>query len=301
MKKQLLASNNFKGISADNFIESRFLRDANVVRIEVLNKVKALTMLPDDTHVTVDMAASYYEVPDFHIRTTINRHRDELTKDGLKTLRGEELKEFKEIIAIHNVSLNAKANLLIIPRRALLRIGMLLRDSEVAKQVRSYLLNVEQITRKEAPQITRKALMQLLKERDQELKQLKTDYLVLYKINQVLAPKAEIYDHFMGEENSYSMDEVAKILKVEHMGRNKLFSMLRDNGILLKDDQRNVPLQKYIDAGYFVVVLTKWEVWDYWKERLVTMTIPVTRVLPKGINFIRQLLLQSGYRFNIAN
>ena len=59
--------------------------------------------------------------------------------DGYKVLSK---KEFENL---HNVSFKiSNRGLGIFPRRSVLRIGMLLRDSVVAKLVRSYLLNVEQ-------------------------------------------------------------------------------------------------------------------------------------------------------------
>ncbi len=99
-------------------------------------------MLPDHLHVTTEMGAEYYEVDKMVIRLVVHRHRDELKSDGMKVLRGDELQRFKK--ELQNVTLKARSKLTILPRRAVLRIGMLLRDSEVAKKVHSYLLNVEQ-------------------------------------------------------------------------------------------------------------------------------------------------------------
>ena len=103
-----------------------------------------LSLLPDDIHVTVEMAISYYEVS---IEAVITRHRLELEYDGLVILTGFGLREFISKLQIAT-SFHPRLNrLTIIPRRAVLRIGMLLRDSEVAKTVRSYLLNLEGLGR----------------------------------------------------------------------------------------------------------------------------------------------------------
>ena len=56
------------------------------------------------------------------------------------------------------LSSKTQRSLRLIPRRAILRIGMLLRDSHVAKTVRSYLLNVEEEARVEAPQVVARAV-----------------------------------------------------------------------------------------------------------------------------------------------
>lgn len=149
-------------IKSDALLESRTLRESLADRTEVLDRVKKLTMLPDDLHVTVEMAASYYEVGREAIKSVIKDHRDELENDGMKVLSGDELRSFKDLT---NVGSQARS-LTIIPRRALLRIGMLLRDSAVARQVREYLLNVEEIARKDAPVVIDEATkLQLQKQR----------------------------------------------------------------------------------------------------------------------------------------
>ncbi len=120
--------------------ESRTLREQHADRVEVLVKVKALTTLPGDTHVTVEMAASFYEVPADAIEWHIRRDRDELAGDGLEVLTGPRLSAFKAESGYRSRA----GSLTLITRRALLRLGMLLRDSDVAKQVRTHLLDVEQ-------------------------------------------------------------------------------------------------------------------------------------------------------------
>ena len=149
-------------IKSDALLESKTLRESVINRTDVLDKVKKLTTLPDDLHVSIDMAAAYYEVGKEAINSLIKDNREELESDGLKVLRGSELMSFKDMGVIGK---NTSA-FTIIPRRALLRIGMLLRDSAVARQVREYLLNVEEIARRETPAIIDEATkLQLQKQR----------------------------------------------------------------------------------------------------------------------------------------
>jgi len=149
-------------IKSDALLESKTLRESVINRTEVLDRVKKLTMLPDDLHVTIEMAANYYEVHNDAIESVIRDHKDELTSDGMQVLKGERLSAFKTETGFSSRA----ASLTIIPRRALLRIGMLLRDSLVARQVREYLLNVEEIARKDAPAIIDEATkLQLQKQR----------------------------------------------------------------------------------------------------------------------------------------
>jgi len=95
-----------------------------------------------------------------------------------------------------------------------------------------------------------------------------------------LKPKAEMHDLFLSGENIQPMGIVAKAVG---LGRNKLFDFLRQKGILMGD---NVPYQRYIDAGYFVV-----------KEKPVTMgslvsNKPQTFVTAKGVDYIGKLLTE---------
>lgn len=121
-------------------IESKTLRESVIDRTDVLDKVKKLAMLPDDMNVSIDMAAEYYEVSRKAIDSCILDNREELEGDGLTVLRGSELFSLKEEGFIGKTA----SAFTVIPRRAVLRIGMLLRDSTIAQTVRSYLLDAEQ-------------------------------------------------------------------------------------------------------------------------------------------------------------
>lgn len=130
-------------------IESRTLRDEHVFKEEVLLKVKAIPELPGSIEITTDMAAAYYDVPTATIRTALGRNREEFNEYGeVRVLKGASLKQFKS--ELQDESLFKGVNsLTVFNRRGLLRLGMLLTDSEVAKSVRHYLLNVEQGSPKE--------------------------------------------------------------------------------------------------------------------------------------------------------
>ncbi|MTI84274.1 MAG: hypothetical protein FH756_10285 [Firmicutes bacterium] len=94
-------------------------------------------MLPDDVHVTVDIAAEYYGVQKQTIKNLIFDHMAEMVFDGMQVLRGADLKEFKARF-LEETNLENKykfaPSLTLLPRQAVLRIGMLFRDSEVARR-----------------------------------------------------------------------------------------------------------------------------------------------------------------------
>jgi hypothetical protein len=77
--------------------------------------------------------AEFYEVPIKTIETVLQRNREEFDSDGLKVLRGKELKSVTFIVKVTNKA----RNLIIWNPRATLRLGYLLRDSPIAKAVRT--------------------------------------------------------------------------------------------------------------------------------------------------------------------
>lgn len=86
----------------------------------------------------------------------VKDNREELLEDGLVNASGQETKEIlakssknfanvRGYFVCDGIKFNHRNNLLF-PRRAILRVGMLLRDTEVAKEVRTQLLNIEEKT-----------------------------------------------------------------------------------------------------------------------------------------------------------
>ncbi|MFC8348735.1 restriction endonuclease [Streptomyces sp. NPDC057280] len=112
-------------------------------RTDVLDRVKALSLLPDGMHVATAMVAAYFEVTVKTLESLVEDHREELAANGYQVLTGTRLALFKRASGIQSRS---KA-LALFSRRAVLNVAMLLRDSEVARQVRVYLLDMEYLAR----------------------------------------------------------------------------------------------------------------------------------------------------------
>lgn len=130
-----------------DLVVNQELRQNMVERVEVLEQVKEILTLGTTDFVTVELAANYYEVEKTVIEKVIQRHKDEINSDGFRVYKSKELKEILETVGNtkngQNVSFKIPPRgLRLIPKRALLRIGMLLRDSEIAKEVRSKLLDI---------------------------------------------------------------------------------------------------------------------------------------------------------------
>ncbi|WP_328673857.1 restriction endonuclease [Streptomyces sp. NBC_00322] len=124
-------------------LESKSLRTSVATHTEVLDRVKTLSLLSDGMHVTTAMVAAYFQVGVKAIESLVLDHREELEANGYRVLTGTELTSFKEVSGIQSRS----RALALYSRRAVLNIAMLLRDSEVARQVRTYLLDMEYMAR----------------------------------------------------------------------------------------------------------------------------------------------------------
>ena len=100
-------------------------------------------------------------------------------------------------------------------------------------------------------------------------------------------PKLLFYEQAMASKTNKTMMIVAKELKISG-GRNKLFSFLRSEGILMSGKgKQNIPRQQFIDAKYFEVII---------KLKIINgevVDIPVTLVTPKGMDYILKRLEKS--------
>jgi len=100
-------------------------------------------------------------------------------------------------------------------------------------------------------------------------------------------PKLLFYEQAMASKTNKTMMIVAKGLKISG-GRNKLFSFLRSEGILMSGKgKQNIPRQQFIDAKYFEVII---------KLKIINgevVDIPVTLVTPKGMDYIFKRLEKS--------
>ena len=144
--------------SNDNVISDRSIRDKCVGHYEVLERVKELLLLPGRELMSIEQVADYYEVSIDHIKSLYGLNREEIDGDGTEMIpRGfyngsvinptsVEQKQTSvtytfengQIVTINNRGLKAFS------KRAVLRIGMILQQSSIAKEVRTQLLNIEE-------------------------------------------------------------------------------------------------------------------------------------------------------------
>jgi len=133
-------------LSQEIFVESKTARDnqlsatSNQEADNILNKVKQIffAVWEGSGWLTLKQVAEFYEVSEDAVDANLKRHRDEFDLDGVKLVRGEELEFVRDIMSLTNKTRSAN----LFPPRAVMRMGFILRDSEIAKQVRNIALDM---------------------------------------------------------------------------------------------------------------------------------------------------------------
>lgn len=138
-----------------DLLQRKEAREDCISRVEVLDKVGELLLLPNTEYATTKQVAEYYGVGVRAITSLVFDNKDEVVSDGYKVMKGKELentntipfKEFTKNRANYKFTMEDGSILSVggggvglFPKRAILRIGMLLTESEVAKEVRKLLL-----------------------------------------------------------------------------------------------------------------------------------------------------------------
>lgn len=154
-------------MNENELLEKKDLREKVIGRTEILDKVGELLLLPNTEYGTTEQVADYYKVTTRCIEELISEHKEELISDGFGLRKAD---DFITELNFGNKVIKQRGKFLVqiskdkalsfaprgvnlFPKRAILRIGMLLRDSEVAKEVRTRLLDIIQDTEKQSPEI----------------------------------------------------------------------------------------------------------------------------------------------------
>lgn len=145
-------------ITADSFLDNKELREEAKARTEVLDKVKQLFLIPEMECMTSKQVADYFEVELTTIQQQYQRNQDEFDGDGVfikkpsdfstSKLTSSQFRKIEQQRTALVITLNNNTELIIpnrgircFPKRAILRMGMLLRDSRIAREIRTQLLN----------------------------------------------------------------------------------------------------------------------------------------------------------------
>lgn len=258
-------------------------RDALADHVDVLDKVKALTLLPGDAFATTDLVAGYYEVDADVIRQIVVRNRDEIDADGYRVVSRSVFES--DIASLSKLDPRART-ISIFPRRAILRVGMLLRDSRIAKAVRDCLLDAERAERRpvDVSTIDRSMLARWVIEAEDRAKAAEAHVALL-------EPPARAWASLADAAGDYSLRDAAQILSRDHgveTGQNRLMDTLRDWGWV---DRKDIPYQRVVDLGY---VRARPRTYEQTRTNVRVLAKPQIRVTAKGLEKILARLTEAS-------
>lgn len=232
-------------------LESKEIREKLSERIEVLDKVKELLLLPIGQYATTELVAQYYESDTKTIQKQVERNYDEFESDGYNVYSREEVKNLLsdnmsvktkrggfDILNSENIIIFSGSNkgVALWTPRSILRLGMLLRDSKIAKEVRTQLLNVNEAAKEKDEEIVtqhideEKQLLINIAIANNPMDQMVAVnnyklYMERYKID------AEKYKTIYNSDKLYTTTDVAKDLGMSAVKLNKI---LKDKNIIYK-------------------------------------------------------------------
>ena len=154
--------NNKSNINIEDLTNKNAIQTRNklIGRTEVLEKVKRLLLIPTMEVMTTKMVADYFEVEHNAIKKCYQRNKEEFAQDGvIKKTISDFNNLFNERVTLYpsyqknatHISLQYNDNYIVtipncgvlcFPKRAVLRMGMLLTESEIAREIRTQLLNI---------------------------------------------------------------------------------------------------------------------------------------------------------------
>lgn len=174
----------------EQLLEQKQLREKVIGRLEVLDKVGELLMLGSTDCATTNQVANYYGVTTRHIEELISNNRDELISDGFGLRKADDFitelnfgnkvnkkrGKFEVEISDGEIMSFAPRGVNLFPKRAILRIGMLLRDSLVAKEIRTRLLDIIHDVEKENHEIVENVVQELTEEKQLIMDKAEAEY-----------------------------------------------------------------------------------------------------------------------------
>lgn len=119
--------------------------------IDLLNKAKALVMAvwQGSGRATTEQVAEYYNAPIKTIQNLLNTNREEFA-DEVENVTGEELRQARLVFSLPS----STSNINLWSPRGMLRVGLMLTKSAVAKNVRDVVLNVVESTQPQRPHLS---------------------------------------------------------------------------------------------------------------------------------------------------
>lgn len=237
--------------------------------------------------ITTALLAAVYETDVDNVKKNFSRHKDNFSEGThYFLLQGEELKEFKRVVTDSHLpiedSLKFTSQLYLWTERGANRHCKIL-DTDKAWEQFDH-LEETYFNKDDLHKIPKDyaAALRLAADEYEKRVLLEQKNIELLEDNQRMKPKEEFFDAVADSKDAIEIGKVAKVLNFPGVGRNKLFEILRDKGILMKN---NIPYQKYIDNGCFRTIERKYSTPDG-EIRISIKTL----VYQKGVDFIRKTL-----------
>lgn len=130
--------------------------------------------------------------------------------------------------------------------------------------------------------LEKKNLQDLILKSNELIKELTTALLETKAENEKMVEKVKTFDLLTETTDLFEMAEVSKILAYKNFGRNTIFGILKDEGVLRKNRE---PYQRYVDGGYFKIIMQYYI--DFQGNKKPS---PKTMITHKGIDYIRKIL-----------
>lgn len=115
----------------------------------IIKRFEKIMNMKEDDYLIVHEVADCYETSRKLINHAMMNYREELTSDGAEVLRYGKMKKFKREAneddydpAVYS-SFSSMYSLTVFPRKAVIRLGMVTKKSEVATLVRNYMSSIE--------------------------------------------------------------------------------------------------------------------------------------------------------------
>lgn len=297
-------------VMLNDILEKEELREDilnNNRSLNIMEEYKTITTIKNMEYETVDRVAKYFEVSKKTLESLISRHREELIKNGLISLKCNELKDnlatfnmevtnYRGYFIADNRKFNNRSNILI-NKRCFLNIAMLLTESKVAEEIRSKILDIvlngtENIKTKTIIDNSTEELFRLFEEsfkKDKQLiqdlqnkiKQLENEKVLEVPKRENLEPKNKFEKMINDLPNDiYAIDDfivlVNKNMKLPKLfGKQYFNSLMVDNGLYVADVPSN------FENGYFI------------RERLfINKGAYVNKITKKGMIKVSRIIKQ---------
>lgn len=286
----------------ERFVEMTLEERAEFLgEVRVLDKVKDLVLLPSTELMTTKMVAEWFEIGYEAIATLYKRHSKELDENGVVLMKyGDFSNQFK----MNGLEISPKEYGIsprgsnVFSKRAVLNVAMLLRDSIIAKRVRTALLDQqEELTDSQKVISINKekelALGIMFAPTDGEKMLAFNDYNEyknrhIRELENTIAEQRPMVDFHNGVAQTEGDDSIISVGKSFGIGEKKFYKFLRSVGILFIQDGYNLPKQQYQNQGYFNVRM------GYFDSGFTNKTTYSTKVTGEGKTWLYDIVQKYG-------